>query len=373
MRVFLCVAALIAAVWPAGAQVVVRSSGTGDNDSVKVFVMERVTVDGVRALRAELEVLFANIRRMERELRGVAEGSDASQNRERLRERLIAVQDDLMREYAELYPKQSRLTLACATLRAASRGREGYLGVSSEPQFTFQSPGAGVSVMRVTEGPPRIFAVDPASPAHEAGVRPGDEWVALNGRQVSAFSDSDLDKLLQPGMRVTMRLRSAGRERDIPIVVGRRPEFPAKECEVAGGFAIAGPLAGLFAGPIAPTAAVRWPGEVRATAPRTEISLPRVLFSADVRVAVYGATFRTLDADAREVVKLDGDGVFVDHVSPGTPAHVAGLRSFDVVTRVNGQAVNSPLDMRRASDDERTLVLTVVRGGETRTVTLVKR
>jgi len=63
--------------------------------------------------------------------------------------------------------------------------------------------------------------------------------------------------------------------------------------------------------------------------PRPEITLPRVMFTADVRVAVYGATFRNLDADAREVVKLEGDGVFVDHVSPGTPAHAAGLRRLD--------------------------------------------
>jgi hypothetical protein len=371
MRVFLGVAALSAVVVPAGGQEVrVRAS---NNDSVRVFVMERATVDGVRALRAELDVLLANIRRMERELRGVAETGDASQSSERLRERLLAVQDGLVREYAQLYPKQSRLTLACAMLRAASRGREGYIGVTFEQQFTFQSPTAGASVMQVTEGPPRIDAVDPGSPADEAGVRAGDEWIALNGRQLSAFTDSELDVLLKPGMRVVMRVRNGGRERDVHVAVGRRPEFPAKECEAAGGFAIAGPIAGLFTGSM-PPGAIRVPVEGRvAIAPRPDITVPRLAFTADVRVAVYGATFRNLDADAREVVKLEGDGVFVDHVSPGTPAHAAGLRSFDVVTRVNGQTVNSPLDVRRATDDERTLVLTVVRGGETRTVTLVKR
>jgi hypothetical protein len=163
-----------------------------------------------------------------------------------------------------------------------------------------------------------------------------------------------------------MRLRAEGRERDVNVFVGRRPPFPEKECEPAGGFAF---LAPLFARSRAPEV----PASIRVRPmQQVETLLPQLFGTAQVRFMVSGATFRTLDPDARDVVRVEGDGVLVDQVTSGTPADVAGLRSFDVVTRVNGQVVRTPFDLRRVSGEERTLVLTVVRGGEARTVTLVR-
>jgi hypothetical protein len=364
MRTLLSFAVLGIAAMPAGAQVVLRSA---QGDSVRVFI-SRATVADVRALHSELETLRAEIRRIEVQLRAVSDSVDVGSNRQVVLERFITGQDGLLRLYSELYPKQSRLTLACSGLRATSGGREGYLGVSFATSMQVDAAAGRAGQTTWSEGPVRVDLVEPGSPAEKAGVRVGEELLLLGGRPVAALADSFLDELLTPGARVVLRLRAYGREREVEVPVARRPEFPARECAGAGGFAIAAPFASFFGElrvrGVAPAAPVRVTPEVRATL------LPSVVLSAGARVAVYGATFRILDADARDVVKVDGDGVLVDHVSPGTPAHAAGLRSFDVVTRINGRTIRSPLDMRRASDDERTLVLTVVRGGDSRTVTL---
>lgn len=372
MRTLLGLAALAASAASAAAQSGTQILMRGPGDSVRVFVAQRVSADEVRALYAELETMLAGIRKLESQIRGVG---DSVARDARARARLLAVQDGLIELYSELYPTQSRLTLACAALRANATGRDGYLGVSFGQTMNLQSlPGGGTATW--SDGPTRVDQVEPGSPADRAGVREGDELIAVGGRPATDLTDAYLDEVLKPGARVVLRLRSAPRERaaprsaerDVEVVVGRRPEFPARECGAAGGFAIAPPLAGAFAGRF-PSIAPPAPG-VRGTPAKPQVASVGVSIA---RVALFGASFRVLDADVRDVVKVDGDGVLVDHVSPGTPAHAAGLRSFDVVTRVNGNVVKTPFDVRRSLEEERTLVLTVVRAGESRTVTLIRK
>jgi membrane-associated protease RseP (regulator of RpoE activity) len=58
-------------------------------------------------------------------------------------------------------------------------------------------------------------------------------------------------------------------------------------------------------------------------------------------------------------------GVLVQRVEPGTPAAKAGLKVGDVITRVGGQAVESPSDVSAALADKKAgelVPVTVVRG-----------
>jgi membrane-associated protease RseP (regulator of RpoE activity) len=60
-----------------------------------------------------------------------------------------------------------------------------------------------------------------------------------------------------------------------------------------------------------------------------------------------------------------GAGILVQKVTPGTPAAAAGLKVGDVITKVAGEAIDSPGDVGRALSDKKkgdTVTLGVVRG-----------
>lgn len=368
MRKVLLVAGLGAAMAPLQAQQaqVVRVAG----DSVRVYFAQRANVADVRALRTQLDSLLARVKRVETQHEDAKSAFLSDQQSNAARERLVRAGEALAQAYEAVYPTQSELTLVCAALRArAPRAREGYLGFNLDVGVEATTmPRGGFVVMQRSAN--RVGHVEPGSPAARAGVRVGEEWIALNGLRVEDLSDRQLDELLKPGANVVLRLRTDDREREVNVMVGRAPAFPSKECEPAGGFALLAPLfdgSRAFAGS-ANGAEVR--GRIR-TAPRMQMEaiLPQI-FASDGQVMMYGATFSWLSPDKREVVKVNDDGVIVVGVSRGTPAFTAGLKDFDVVTRVNGQPVSSPMDVRRLFAGEQTLVLTVVRGGESRTVTL---
>ena len=86
-----------------------------------------------------------------------------------------------------------------------------------------------------------VESVIPKGPAENAGIVEGDRIAAINGTDVrSAAADIDdpytnglaahrLNREVQkltPGSRVTLRVYSGGRFRDIPVTVGRAGDFP---------------------------------------------------------------------------------------------------------------------------------------------------
>ncbi|MEJ7567502.1 MAG: trypsin-like peptidase domain-containing protein [Gaiellaceae bacterium] len=67
----------------------------------------------------------------------------------------------------------------------------------------------------------------------------------------------------------------------------------------------------------------------------------------------------------------DGDGVRIAELRPGTPAESAGLRDGDIVTEIDGKAVEAADELRQSIDAKRpgdSVDLTIVRGGAERTI-----
>jgi len=85
-----------------------------------------------------------------------------------------------------------------------------------------------------------------------------------------------------------------------------------------------------------------------------------------------GVTIQELTGDLRAAMKLgEADGVLISEAQADGPGGKAGLKSGDVVTAVDGKAVDSTGRFRNliaASGAERVVRLTVLRGGKTLTV-----
>lgn len=97
---------------------------------------------------------------------------------------------------------------------------------------------------------------------------------------------------------------------------------------------------------------------LRRFAPRTHINIPLAQRSF-------------LGVDDFDYVR--GEGVMLDAVLPGTPAHAAGLRDGDLIERFDGKTINSEEDMRdtlRRTSVGKTVEVDYTRDGTQRTTML---
>lgn len=86
----------------------------------------------------------------------------------------------------------------------------------------------GVSVQDVTGGGVAIAGVDRTGPAARAGIRPGDTVTAVNGEKVdTARGLIRAVAATPPGDSVRLTVRRQGRDMDIAVTVGRRPNETA--------------------------------------------------------------------------------------------------------------------------------------------------
>jgi serine protease Do len=94
-------------------------------------------------------------------------------------------------------------------LRASGRIERGWLGVSVENSDN------GVTVA----------GVERTSPAARAGIRQGDAILAVNGERIEgARGLIRTVAAVSPGSNVNLTIRRQGREMDVSVTVGRRPE-----------------------------------------------------------------------------------------------------------------------------------------------------
>lgn len=247
-------------------------------------------------------------------------------------------------EQAGRIAEQRRLTVVQGQPVAAPRGQLGL--AMSGAQVRTVEPTAGVFTSHCEY--PMVESVETRSPAAQAGIVAGDTVVAYNGRDLKRWA-VNYPELLVPGDTVRVRIRRAGKASDKPVAVAARAP---REFEIR----LSGDTSAL-----------------RAIEARGRLTfVPRPMANALATLA--GAEFASMDDDFFANLGLK-PGVIVLRVTPKSPAADAGLRSGDVIRRVNDTPVRDAVTLRRmvlaAAGDVRLTVQT--RGAKERVLRLPKR
>ncbi len=219
----------------------------------------------------------------------------------------------------------------------------GYMGLSlSGAQIRIVTPDG---VMTSHCEYPVVETVDIGSPAARAGLGAGDTLLAYNGRDVTQAA-VNYAELITAGHTVRLRIRRAGRPREVPVTVSPRVQ------EVRTLVLSRVPPGGAAAVPVPPT---------------------MNMFSGSGVLVLAGAQFATIDDEFAESLGLE-PGVLVLRVPAGTPAADAGMRAGEVVRSVNGTPVRDVVALRRVMYAARDARLVVQhKSGATRTVVLSLR
>lgn len=280
--------------------------------------------------------------------------------------------------------------------RAGAQEASGWIGISWGAEVRLNPARAQDVTLFVRN-------VHPESPAARAGVLTGDTILRVNGKSATGEILGELNRAVSPGEKVRLRL-GRGRTRDITVTAATRPAAPVvvdargnlivmsdemmrrrvrSFMETAVRVTEPGARDEVLRRdtvvtyrrllpstrdtvPPAPDRRV-WgsfertlaPGEV-ARARMPQIFHSRVQTEGDgpagFRIlemiqmgnsAIAGAQMTTLDPALAEYFKARS-GVLVTHVLQGTPADRAGLRPGDVVSAVNGRAVDNVAELRSA-------------------------
>jgi serine protease Do len=151
-----------------------------------------------------------------------------------------------------------------------------------------------------------VSFVEPGSPAEQAGLKPGDVVVGVNGKDIDQSSElSNTIAALRPGSDATLALWRAGKPQDVRVKVA---ELKDPEQQASRGN--------------------RRPGKVE---------------EEDTRL---GLSVRQITPEEKQSVDTDGS-VVVENVQGG--AARAGLQPGDIILAINQQEVKSVQDLRRAA------------------------
>lgn len=103
--------------------------------------------------------------------------------------------------------------------------------------------------------------------------------------------------------------------------------------------------------------------------------MDQLIAHGEVKRGQLGITMQDLTPELAKALKIDASkGAVVNEVVPGSAAEKAGIKSGDVITRVNGQPVSGASDLRNTIGlltIGAELRFTVVRNGESRELTAV--
>ncbi len=260
------------------------------------------------------------------------------------------------------------LVVAIALMISAVTAQEATPEATPQPEATQEAasprPYLGVRIT-ASEDPAQpgvvILAVDPRSPAAEAGLEAGDVITAVDGSAVTAPEDvvtAIADRAI--GDTVSLEIVRNGETRTVEAVLA---EFPQDAVTLRFG---AGPRG-------------NGRGEPGGVIPIDPEQLPEMFrFFMQPGMGMFpqngrlGVVFITLDAQVAAERGVDlTEGALIVEVDVDSPAAQAGLEVGDVVTAVNGEPVNQEITLRDrliAYEPEDTVTLTVVRAGETREI-----
>jgi S1-C subfamily serine protease len=200
----------------------------------------------------------------------------------------------------------------------------GWLGV------TLDSQGAKARVDHVYAG----------SPAHQAGILPGDVIVTLDDRAVGF---SDLVTAIRwkgPGASASFRVDRGGQARDIPVILGERA-----------------------------TPKLAWTIQLSDSWGDPETSLEKVrVFQAPLPPIIdLGFVVDRLPSQlARKLRSPEPGGLLVKEIRQDSAAEKAGFQAGDILFRINGYSVFTFSDVRKSIDASRNGVVEIrfVRDGE---------
>lgn len=305
-------------------QLVVRFAREDGRDERRIVL--RKVADGQRVMVTDNIVGVVPIPPEERVSRGLITitrvGGDST---------TVTLGPQLDRVIRTLAPKVAAFAgEAEAALPGRSVAPSGYMGLSlSGAQIRIVTPDG---VMTSHCEYPMVETVDVGSPAARAGLTAGDTLVAYNGRDVTQAA-VNYAELIAAGTTVKVRVRRAGKPRDVPVVVDMRRE---EARAVPAGVTVRG-------------------------VPLTSPVMPTAMFNPSGVAVLAGAQFATMDAEFAQSLGLES-GVLVLRVPAGTPAADAGLKAGEVVRSVNGTAVRDVAQLRRVLASLREPARLVVQG-----------
>lgn len=245
---------------------------------------------------------------------------------------------------------------------------QGYIGASFDGPSIQEMRGDGERIVRFLDYP-RIFLVEPSSPAERAGIQEGDTLLALDGTDVRQREIS-LTKLLVPDHRIVVRVRRDGNRKDFRVTVDETPGYVMSRMP---------PMAPMS--PMSPMAVRVYSGEElpRRVAPATAGMPPVAAMPPGMmgsmwifNDAVGGAKLETINEGLGRALGTKA-GVLVLRALPGTPAYESGLRDGDVILNAGGKAVSSVRELLgalREGDLENGVKLAILRERKQRDVIL---
>jgi serine protease Do len=189
----------------------------------------------------------------------------------------------------------------------------GYLGLALQPELTpelakqFELPN--------TEGA-LVTSVQPDSPAAKAGAKEGDFVTEFNGQRITEMRQLRLlVSQTAPGTKVTLKLLRDGKEKTLSMTLGTMPE------------------------------------EFMAQNNRTQPS-QRGHSEMDALDGVEVSDLSELDARTRRQLDIpkDTQGALVSSVQPDSNAADAGLKTGDIITSINREAVHSATEAVNLSE-----------------------
>jgi serine protease Do len=205
----------------------------------------------------------------------------------------------------------------------------------------------GITISQNEKGQVVINAVEKDSPAELAKLKAGDIILKLDGQAVTSsaiFSSEIRNK--KPGQDVNLEVERQGKTVAVKVKLGEYPEGEAQR-EMESRFPMLFPARPFEA----PEPLRIKPGE-RLTPPKIkELRRAWPLWENRKYIGVY------LEAINKELLDYFGvkgeNGLLVSRLTAGGPAEKAGLKVGDVITRVDGQPVESVSDLSELIQDKK--------------------
>ena len=236
----------------------------------------------------------------------------------------------------------------------------GYLGVYAEninrenmARYHMSSP-RGVGITRVV----------PGSPAEKAGLRKDDVILRIDGESVSSVRKLNrLVSELAPDQSVRVSFSRGGAEQEVTATVAKRSNQ-----SFAGDLIPGGPRVWKWEGP--DPKSFKWEGAPFNRGDLFDNKGGDMWFSLGNSRRIGVSTMELTKQLADYFGITGGKGVLVTSVTDDGPAAKAGVRAGDVITSIEGEAVDSPGDISRVINrkKEGDVTLTIIRNKSQQTI-----